>query len=260
MAYEVIEFARHREVKIGTGLAIAQIKRLSHCWIGLSEIGEAACDFPLVFLKDETTGRFRLVALMGFAPHRNLFVLGDNFVATYLPSQMARAPFALTKNEEGDLVGALDADHPRAKDLAGAALFDQAGNETPYLTAMRAKLTALAQDQAATLAFIEALAQAGLLAPVLIDLNPRGETANPVRLDGLYTISRSKLRELCEAAIVEMHHSGYLAAANTITNSLAQVVRLQQLHNAHAKAQIAARPEGDQSFVELESVIVGLSG
>jgi SapC len=234
MGYEIVDPVHHKDVKVGSGVAFDQLAGTNHCWIGISEIGEAACDFPLVFMKSHETGRFRLVALMGFQPGRNLFVMDGQFGATYLPLQFARAPFALAKTDTGDLVAAIDIDHPRSRDRSGNVLFDQSGNESAFLLDTRAKLNANAQDQAATLAFLDTLLKNELLAPLPIDLDPLGDDL-PIRLDGLYTISRTKLAHLGDSAILDLHRSGYLGSTHAIANSLAQIVRLQQLHNAHAQ-------------------------
>ncbi len=249
MGYEIVEFARHKGVKVGSGLAVDRLAGHNHCWIGISEIPEAACDYPLVFLKMQETGSFQLVALMGLQPDRNLFVMEGHFGATYLPLQFARAPFALAKTETGGLVAAIDIDHPNARDPSGASLFDGAGNETAFLTSMRAKLSANAEDQAATLAFTKALVEHDLLVQLPIDLDPIGDVS-PIRLDGLYTIHRSKLAELSDGSVIGLHRAGYLGSAHAIANSLGQIVRLQQLHNAHARH--------DPSVPSLQNISVGL--
>lgn len=249
MGYEVLEFPLHKNVTVDHGLALDEIGSTNHCWLGLSEIGEAACDYPLVFLKAQETGKFRLVALMGFQPDTNLFVLNDQYVGTYLPKQFARAPFALTRTDGGDLVAAIDLDHPRARDHSGTALFDDAGNETEFTTKTRATLTASVQDQGDASAFVDVLLEHDLLAPMPIDLDPAGD-AKPVRLDGLYTIHRGKLADLSDQAIIDLHKLGYLGAANVVASSLAQIVRLQQLHNAQA--------QGNTRVTALANVSVGL--
>jgi SapC len=72
----------------------------------------------------------------------------------------------------------------------------------------------------------------------------------PIRLDGLYTISRAKLAYLDDSAILDLHQSGYLGSIHAIANSLAQIVRLQQLHNAHAQR--------NSNMPSLQNISVGL--
>jgi hypothetical protein len=249
MQYEILEFPRHRDVKVGSGLALDQIGGLNHCWIGLSEISEAACDYPLVFMKSSETGKFRLVALFGLQPDFNLFVLDSHYIGTYLPMQLSRAPFALSQNASGQLVAAIDMKHPRANDPTGAALFDHVGADTAFTVNLRALLARLVGDQEATLGFIEAIASHNLLTPMPVDLDYVGNQ-ELARLDGLYTIHCGQLAALGDASVLELNRRGYLRAAHVVSGSLAQFVRLQQLHNAHA-----AR---NSKIAGLEKVVVGL--
>ena len=122
-----VNHARHREVTIGSGTDLAAAAGLGHVPLGLSEVPLALCDYPVVLIKDGATGAFRLVALLGFAADRNLYVIGESWAATYLPLNVLRLPFCLgTPGGEAvelclDEASSLVRRAPGAAPLGGAA-------------------------------------------------------------------------------------------------------------------------------------------
>lgn len=227
--YELLDSRRHRDIRIGSGLA-ADLATLQHVQIALAEVADMACDYPLVFLKDRDTGQFRLVALLGLVSGCNAYIQGGQWRATVLPGQVARAPFALSRTAAGELGVAIDMAHPRSGDPTGQPLYQADGRETSFLAAVRARLAAAHANNDATLALLDMLVRQMLLQPVILDVDVANAGPNQ-RLDGCYTIDDTALRGLPDATVLTLHRSGDLALLNVIRHSLGQLHRLQQLHN-----------------------------
>lgn len=224
---------RHRDVRIMPGPDMAWSRRLNHAQIGLSETGVAASDYPLLFMKDSESGRFRLVALFGLRPDANFFVVGAQWQATYLPLNAIGAPFhlagpekALCINEASDLVST----------DTGIALFSEDGQETAELSRTQSMFDYLRSDLDAADVFVAAVVALGLIRPLAITLEfGEGESE---QIEGLYSISPPRLEALDDAAILELYRRGFLDKIHIIINSLGQLNRIQQLSQFHIDRKI----------------------
>lgn len=235
--------ARHGQITIGQGTDLAAAAGLGHVPLGFGEVPLAVCDYPVVLIKDGATGAFRLVALLGFAADRNLFVLGESWAATYLPRNVLRLPFCLgTPN--GDALGlCLDEASSLVGRSPGAALFAPDGSETPFLAGRRALLQQMLADAEAAAAFVGAIAAERLITPMTITLHYADRHQQDI--EGAYTIDPLALETLGDAALLRLHRSGHLAAVHAMIHSLGQLNRLEQVHNARGERQIT------QSAVQL---------
>lgn len=224
---------RHRDVRIMPGLDLAWSRRLNHAQIGLSETGVAASDYPLLFMKDRESGHFRLVALLGFRPGANFFVVNDQWQATYLPVIAMAAPFCLAGPEK---ILCIDEASDRVNTDAGIALYSDEGQETAELSRIRSMLDFLRSDLGAADDFVAALVTLGLIRPLSITME-FSEGASE-QIEGLYTISPPRLEALDDAAILEMRRLGFLGKVHIIINSLGQLNRIQQLSQFHIDRKI----------------------
>jgi hypothetical protein len=207
---------------------MAWSRSVNHAQIGLSETGVAASDYPLLFMKDNETGRFRLVALFGFRPDTNFFLINGHWQATYLPLKSLGAPFHLAGPESTLCID-------EASDLVstdtGTALFTENGVETEDLSRIRSTFNKLKSDLDAADNFVAELAALKLIRPLSITLE-FGDDASEL-LEGLYSISPPRLKLLDDAAISDLHHRDFLDKAHIIINSLGQMNRILQLSHFH---------------------------
>jgi hypothetical protein len=224
---------RHRDVRIIPGPDMTWSRRLNHAQIGLSETGVAASDYPLLFMKDSESGRFRLIALFGLRPDANFFVVGDQWQATYLPLQAMGAPFHLAGPEKALCID-------EASDLvstdSGIALFSEDSDETAELSRIQSMFDYLRSDLDVADDFVTALMALGLIRPLSITLE-FGDGASE-QVEGLYSISPPRLGALDDAAIIDLHRRTYLDKIHIIINSLGQLNRIQQLSQFHIDRKI----------------------
>lgn len=227
---------RHGGLTVGHGADLTAAAGLGHVPLGFSEIPLALCDYPMVLIKDGATGAFRLVALLGFAPGRNLFVLGDTWAATYLPLNVLRLPFYLGAPDGGEPELCIDEASSLIGAAPGHALFDAGGAETPFLAGRRALLQTMRADAEKTARFISAIAAARLIVPMTLTLHHANQHQQDI--EGAYTIDPLALETLDGEMLQMLHREGYLGAVHAVMHSLGQLTRLEQLHNAHGERPI----------------------
>lgn len=231
-----VRYARHGHVTIGTGADLAAAAGLGHVPLGLSEVPLAACDYPIVLIKDGATGIFRLVALLGFEADRNLYVISESWAATYLPLNVLRLPFCLG-TPGGDAVElCIDEASSLVGRTPGAALFEADGSETTFLASRRALLAKMLEDAEASALFVIVIAAERLITPMTLTLHFADQHQQDIA--GAYTIDPLALETLADAAVLRLHRSGHLAPLHAMMHSLGQLNRLEQLHNARGERQI----------------------
>lgn len=226
---------RHADARLLPGTDIADYAKVQQVKLGLNEIGDAAADYPLAFLKDANSGQFHLVAMLGLAAGTNSYLHGDFWQAVYLPQEIVAAPFNLAGPDRELCINEASA---RVTTDTGEPLFAADGSEAPVLQGIRAMLDEFEQGLTGADQLIAAVLAAELVRPVAVTI--RFDTGPAGVLDGLYTISPVQLRALLPAVLTDLHSRDFLAPAYAITQSLAQLNRLRQLHNLHSARQIAA--------------------
>jgi hypothetical protein len=227
--------SRHRSTRLGPFPDFSFAREQQHAIIGFNEIALAAADYPLVLMKHAETGRFNVVALYGFAVSRNLYVAESHWHATYIPQSSLRYPF--TVSAAGVLGLAIDERSELIGDPNGRRLFDDAGRPTDYIMQVAKTLQWLRQDFEAMLEFAQVLAQLSVVKPLSLVL--RMQDASEQQIDGLYTISDPALASLPDRDVLMLHRRGFLRAVSILVASLAQLNRLQHLHDAQSAVRIA---------------------
>jgi hypothetical protein len=184
------------------------------------EFTAAAVCCPILLTKDANTGAFYAGAMFGFKP-------GENLVRTvserggFNPLMLQREGFFMS-----DKHIAIDRGHARFSDREGEPLFDEAHAPGKNLRAIQRTLGEIHAGVEQTNAFIAALVDLELIEPIDISLTSRGER---LTLQGLYTVSLDRLREVGDPIAVRLFREGHLQLAYTMTASLKQIGRLAQI-------------------------------
>ncbi len=215
------------------GLDMASARHLNHAQIGLSEIGVAATDYPLLFMKDIDSGHFRLIALFGLKPGTSLFAVNGGWQATYLPLTVLAAPFY---DAGPDQVLCIDEESNLISTDFGAALFSDDGSDTPELARIRAMLDYRRGDLNAANVFVAFLVSLDLIRPLSVTLV--FENGDEESIDGLYSIHPTKVKALDDPAIIDLQRREFLDKIHIVINAMAQINRIQQLHNMQSPQKL----------------------
>jgi hypothetical protein len=124
---------------------------------------------------------------------------------------------------------AIDRDHPRFASREGERLFDDAGEPGTSLRAIQRTLGEIHAGAEQTKSFIAALTSLMLIEPIDISLNFGGER---MTLQGLYTVSLDRLRDLDDPSVVKLFREGHLQLAYAMVGSLKHIGRLALLRQS----------------------------
>jgi len=234
---EALDPQRHGDLHLKSDFDISSVENRGHARLGFSEMVNAAADYPIIFMKDGSSGAFHLCALFGFESNRSLYALGQIWHANWLPMDITRGPLALVQTGREWVVGANTAD-PRLSKTGGQALYTPERRPSSWLTTATARLLAHREDLAAADAFTGALVKASLIAPLKVELNLSDGQVREIT--GLYTINALAIQQLEVSLAIELLRNGVLGGAFNLLATQGQFSRLRQLFNAHSGPDILA--------------------
>ena len=195
------------------------------------EVVAAAACCPILFTKESTTGAFYAGAMFGFKPGENLLGTAEER-GGFTPLMLQREGFFLSEQHI-----AIDRDHALFSESDGQPLFDEGGLPGAALRAIQRTLGEIHTGLEQAKAFISALSELKLIEPIEISLN--FDDGERLTLQGLYTVSLDRLREIDDAAAIRLFRAGHLQLAYAMAASLKQIGRLARLRN-HRKIGVRA--------------------
>jgi hypothetical protein len=228
--FEVINKVSHNELRVKSHSSCNHLKTVNSSAIFAEEIPEVAANFPIAFLKNASTGTFKLSALFGLMPEENLFVNEkDNWTGTYIPVALNIDPFGLVLDAQSDEERiTINVNSPCVSKAEGEKLFEKQ-QETPYLASMRKQLNTIVDASIQTDKLIAELVNRNLLTEFKISIE--GLSKEPKVIDDLYTINTDEFSYLSNEDVVMFHKMNYWGAVYGIQQSLKQFKKLVQLSN-----------------------------
>lgn len=198
--------------------------------------------YPILLTREAQSGRFTFVALCGLEPGENLLLDGDSWSVPYVPANIRRQPFNIMFPEGAGSSGeenppaalSIDLDSPRVGGEKGELLYDDDGQPTEFLTTMGTMMQEVFDGTRRARFFAQRLHELGLIEPLSLGF----ELANGEQraVQGLYTVSEKKFRDLPDDVVLEMHHTDQLEGVYTIIASWAQIDGLVVRKNARLQA------------------------
>lgn len=207
--------------------AISEFREAQVIRLRVSEVGNSACCFPVLFTKDSTNGLWDVSALTALEPHSNLFVDQGSWKGVYSPLSVRTHPVRLQKLDDREEINLALA--PEHLSESGKRLYDDKGRPTDYLSTVEQALYEDLKSASATQVFCQELQALGLIKPINIKVQYQDGT-NRI-LEGLYTLDQDKLSALDNSTQIDLQQRGYLMAAHSMLVSLFQLNRLIQMHN-----------------------------
>ena len=187
----------HRFVRIKTPVTDwSPAARLNALFVAATEFGDAARDFPLVFVRagDDDDGK------------------------------PAIAPIAIC----------LDSGWSGLSGTEGERLFDAEGQQSPFLNEMQRQLEVLDGETRRTRIMCRQLRDHDLLREMRFDATLPGGAK--LAVDGFLTGDEKKLETLGDAAVLELHRSGLLGLIHAHYVSLGNMRKLLAWHIARLPA------------------------
>ena len=203
--------------------------------VGNSEIALACSHYPVVFVKDPTTGKHHTVVLLGLSPGQNLFSNPGGWDAdAYVPAYVRLFPFCMATASNasgpGDKVVCVESQFASSSYIEGSERLFDTGEGSAGWEAIRQFLDESEVDLRSASDFARRLSEFELLKPLAIEAYECGQ-----RPDLLY-VSEERLAKLATRAIVTLHRNGDLGRIHSHLASLGrlQALRIRALNQARA--------------------------
>jgi len=225
---------KHAKLRVKPNPGYVHAKDLNLVAIALNELSACSANYPLVFIQNPETGRYRLAAMFGLRPGENVYYSEAGWDCTYVPLMIQRDPFLIgfddrKEDDSTNLTMCLDKNSPFLSEDEGIAMFTPEGEETDFLKSRNLMLSAIFEGDRIAEQFTQKLVELDLFAPFELVLQLQNEELR--KITGMYTLDERKLAALSPEQILELHNLGFLSACHLIMASVFQVHRLMRLRN-----------------------------
>lgn len=211
----------------------------SHRWcaglnavhLNAAEFAAAAASFPIAFARDDETGEFTPMAVLGLRSAENLFVDADGqwLPRSYVPAYVRRYPFCIAEipDREGRAPQRLVCFEEGQLSPSGEPLFDKAGQATPQWDNTQRLLEAIEASRQQTRVLCKRLESLGLFTPFEALALPRA--GKRMRLQGLFRVDEEKINAIPGKDLRVMLRKGELKATYAHLISLENFAVLMEL-------------------------------
>ena len=235
----LLDRVRHRRRRIRAGASFAFARKANSLYLAGAEFAQACKEYAIVFTRGGN-GRVIPVVVLGLRSRENLYVdEAGGWKGRYIPAFVRRYPFVLAELPgQGSLAVCIDESYPGVNDQDGEALFDAAGQDTPFLRNALDFLTACQRESLRTEGFCQRLEQAGLLT----EMNARADLVDgrSFSVNGLLVVDEKKLTALPDATALAMFRSGEL---HLVSMHLLSLSNMQQLVDRLAQRKVPQAPQ-----------------
>lgn len=235
----VLDRDKHRRRRIRPGASFAFARNANSLYLAAAEFAEACKEYAIVFTR-AGNGRVIPVVMLGLRARENLYVdEAGGWRGRYIPAFVRRYPFVLAELRGQDtLAVCIDESYAGVNEVDGEALFDAAGQDTPFLRNALEFLAACQREALRTDAFCQRLDQAGLLT----EMNARADLVDgrTFSVNGLLVVDEKKLGALPDATALSMFRQGEL---HLVSMHLLSLSNMRQLVERLAQRKVPEAPQ-----------------
>ena len=230
---------QHQKLKLANARNISHVAGQHIIPVSAAEYAQASASFPIVFVKNPDSERFRSVAMLGLEAGENLFFQDEKWIALSMPQSISMVPFSLgiDPDKENTLTACIDLDSEFVGEDKDLALFEDDGKESEVFTNVQQALGRLYDNERMTESFIKELQENDLLQE--LELNIALTAGEKKKLVGIFTINEEKIKNLSDDKVLDFHKRGLFVPIYSMLGSLTQVNHLAQLRNRVSEAKIA---------------------
>jgi hypothetical protein len=232
----VVPFDKHSHGRLGLlpERRYAWCARLNNVFINIVEFARAATEYPIAFVREQSSHEFVPVAILGLRDRENLFVDADGGWRwpAYVPAYCRRHPFCVAQVTDGA--------EPKSRKLIcvqpdqlspdGAPLFDARSSPTTEWDAVQRLIETMESARQATRVLCKRLEALELLVP--FDAVASAPGRQTLHLQGMYRVDEQKLATLPMRNLKTLLNKGELRAVYAHLISLENFARLLDLGGA----------------------------
>jgi len=216
----------------------------------VNEMASASRDMVILFAYDESINKFSMGALQSLQPGLNVYVSSDGrWLGKHVPLFYQGAPFGLVKAEEDQVAMYVDQDSPLVHSppqTGDAQLYtDAEGNEfSEDFYRMLDLHRSFEEYKDKTQELVDQCAALDLIEPWTLELDIF-KTGEPLKIEGLFQITRQRIKELDDASLGELNRSGALAMIFAHQQSFSRFRELAAFYTQsdQVKAEMAHRQQ-----------------
>ncbi len=229
---------QHQKLKISTARNILHVDGQHIIPVSAAEYAQSSASFPIVFVKNPDSERFRSVAMLGLEAGENLFLQDEKWTGLTMPQSISMVPFSLgiDPDKENTLTACVDLDSPFVGEDKDLALFEDDGKESEVFANVQQALGRLYDNERMTESFIKELQENDLLQE--LELNIALSTGEKKKLVGIFTINEDKIKSLSDDKVLDFHKRGLFVPIYSMLGSLTQVNHLVQLRNRISEIKV----------------------
>jgi hypothetical protein len=227
--------------------------------LSYGEIPLAAQHYPIVFLQNASDEQHVTAALLGLTHNHNTFGNAAGWDSkAYVPGYVRRYPFCMAtvtvdSQPDSDLLVCVESTRASTEPVDGTVkLFDADGQPTPQWGGIEAFLKAYESDLAIGRAFTKRLAELDLLRP--FTANIQLHDGRQFAVAGMVRVDEAQLAALDDAAIAELHRSGYLGRIHVHLFSLQRFYDLLEREAVQGVFPLVPDAAGDADPKTVSSV------
>ena len=201
--YIALNAEAHKHKKVKEVANYAHAKEFHLAAITLDEFAMAACNYPIVFVRNQDQS-ISAMALLGLAPQQNLFINKDlQWTVPYVPAIVRRYPFnfARVNDQSEEMALCVNNTDGILNDESGLALFDENGQPSAHLTKVQKFLSHVHNMQQHSSTLFEILDNEGLLTEKAIEYQDNGEGKS---IGGFMIVDYKKLKALSDEKYLKL--------------------------------------------------------
>jgi SapC len=199
---------QHRKRRVRPSNSFAFARKANSLYLAGVEFNEACKEYAIVFTRSGN-GKTVPVVMLGLRARENLFVDDeDRWTGRYVPAFVRRYPFVLAELPGQALGVCIDEAYAGLNETEGEALFDEKGQDTPFLRSALDFLAQYQREYLRTEAFCQKLEQAGLLT----EMNARADLVDgrSFTVGSVLVVDEKKLLALPDATALSLFRTGEL--------------------------------------------------
>lgn len=235
--------AEHRFVRMKVPITDWSVASgLNSSFVAVTEFGDAARDYPLVFVRAGTddAGKPEIapIAVFGVQQGQNLFVENGRWRTPYIPALVRVYPFCIGRIDAERFAVCFDAAWSGIGGSEGERLFDDQGVPTPFMAGVQQQMELLESEVQRTRLMCRRLRDLDLLRDMRFDATlPDG---SELVVDGFLTVDEQKFNALPENVVLELHRNGTLGLVHAHYVSMGGMRKLVEWHAERLAAKARA--------------------